>query len=100
MLFLYRPRETWMPFARPMSGTQQAAYNRQLQAKFESTRRAPGRAAAGLAQRPLGAAPASARASTGARDPVTALKELGALHQAGQLTDAEFEQAKAMVLGQ
>ena len=41
MLFLYRPRETWMPFARPMSGTQQAAYNRSLQTKFESTRRVP-----------------------------------------------------------
>ena len=39
MLFLYRPRETWMPFAGPRNRTDQAAYNRQLQQKFESTRR-------------------------------------------------------------
>ena len=82
MLFLYRPRETWMPFARPMSGTQQAAYNRQLQAKFASTRPCP----AALPEPPP-------------HDTLTALKELGALHESGQLTDAEFEQAKAKVLG-
>jgi hypothetical protein len=80
MLFLYRPRETWMPFARPMSRTEQAAYNRQLQAKFASTRRVPA------------ALPASPQ-----RDTVTALKD-GALHQSGQLTDAEFELAKAKIL--
>ena len=39
MLFLYRPRETWMPFASPRGRTQQAAYNRQLQGQFDSTRR-------------------------------------------------------------
>ena len=32
MLFLYRPRQTRMPFARPQSRTQQATYNRRLQA--------------------------------------------------------------------
>jgi len=41
MLFLYRPRETWMPFERPLHRTDQAAYNRSLQRKFESVRRAP-----------------------------------------------------------
>jgi len=81
MLFLYRPRETWMPFARPMSRTQQAAYNRQLQAKFASTRRVP----AALPQPPQ-------------QDALTALKELGEMHESGQLTDAEFEEAKAKVL--
>ena len=81
MLFLYRPRETCMPFARPMSRTKQAAYNRQLQAKFASTRRVPVT---------LPAPPQ--------RDTATALKELGALHQDGQLSDAEFELAKAKVL--
>jgi Short C-terminal domain len=81
VLFLYRPRETWMPFARPMSRTDQAAYNRQLQARFASTRRVPA------------ALPAPVP-----HDTVTALKELGALHQSGQLTDAEFAQAKAKVL--
>ena len=81
MLFLYRPRQTWMPFARPMSGDQQAVYNRQLQAKFDSTRRVP----ATVPEPPP-------------RDTLTALKELGALHTSGELTDAEFELAKAKVL--
>lgn len=81
MLFLYRPRETWMPFARPVSRTEQAAYNRQLQAKFASTRRVP----ATLPESPQ-------------RDTLTALRELGALHESGDLTDAEFDLAKAKVL--
>jgi Short C-terminal domain len=82
MLFLYRPRETWMPFGLPRGRTQQAAYNRQLQAKFSSTRRvAP-------------AAPATAE-----RDPIAALRELGELHQSGVLTDDEFATAKAKLLG-
>jgi hypothetical protein len=82
MLFLYRPRETWMPFGLPRGRTQQAAYNRQLQAKFQSTRRvAP-------------AAPAAAE-----RDPIAALRELGELHQSGVLTDDEFATAKAKLLG-
>jgi hypothetical protein len=80
MLFLYRPRETRMPFARPMAPSQQAAYNRQLQAQFESTRRV----------RPALPAPS--------RDTVADLQALGAMHQAGQLTDGEFETAKARVL--
>ena len=80
MLFLYRPRQTWMPFALPRSRTQQAAYNRQLQQNFESTRRvAP----------PVPAAE---------HDPLDDLKELGELHQSGVLTDAEFESAKAKLL--
>ena len=80
MLFLYRPRETWMPFARPMSQTQQAAYNRQLQASFASTRRVP------------------AALPTPHDDTVTSLTELAELRQSGQLTDAEFGLAKARVL--
>jgi Short C-terminal domain len=82
VLFLYRPRETWMPFALPRNTTQQAAYNRQLQAKFESTRRVPP------------AVPAA-----GPQVPIAKLKELGALHQAGDLTDEEFAIAKAKLLG-
>jgi hypothetical protein len=81
MLFLYRPRETWMPFARPFQSSQQAAYNRQLQAKFESTRRVP---------RPIPAPTAS--------DTVAGLKDLAALRQSGALSDAEFEAAKARLL--
>jgi hypothetical protein len=82
MLFLYRPRQTWMPFALPRSRTDQAAYNRQLQAKFEATRRAP----------PAVPAP-------GQRDPIAQLQQLGDLHRAGMLTDAEFEAAKTDLLG-
>jgi Short C-terminal domain len=80
MLFLYRPRETWMPFAAPRRRTQQSAYNRQLQQQFESTRRV---------------APALPAA---APTPVNELRELGELHRSGVLTDAEFETAKAKVL--
>ena len=80
MLFLYRPRQTWMPFALPRNRTQQAAYNRQLQDQFESTRRV---------------APTMPMA---AHDPVNDLKKLGELHQSGVLTDAEFESAKARLL--
>ena len=82
MLFLYRPRETWMPFARPLSRTDQAAYNRTLQTKFEASRRV--RPAAAIESRP---------------DPVKQLGELAQLHRVGALTDAEFAAAKAKVLG-
>ena len=80
MLFLYRPRQTWMPFGLPRNRTEQAAYNRQLQEKFESTRRVPP------------AVPAHER------DPLTELRRLGELHQSGVLTDAEFASAKAKLL--
>jgi Short C-terminal domain len=80
MLFLYRPRQTWMPFALPRNRTEQAAYNRQLQERFDSTRRvAP----------PL---------PTAGYDPASALKELGELHRSGILTDGEFSAAKARLL--
>ena len=81
MLFLYRPRETWMPYALPRNRTQQAEYNRRLQDQFASTRRvAP-------------AVPARAEP-----DPIADLKRLGELHQSGVLTDAEFAAAKEKVL--
>jgi hypothetical protein len=81
VLFLYRPRQTWMPFSLPRNRTDQAAYNRQLQQRFESTRRVPP------------AVPAAPR------DPVADLKQLGELHRAEVLTDAEFATAKAKLLG-
>ena len=81
MLFLYRPRQTWMPYALPRSRTQQAEYNRQLQDKFASTRRV-----------------APAVPATTERDSLADLKQLGQLHQSGVLTDAEFETAKAKLL--
>ena len=80
MLFLYRPRQTWMPFSLPRNRSEQAAYNRRLQDRFDSTRRvAP-------------AAPAAPR------DPVADLKQLGELHRTGVLTDQEFADAKAKLL--
>jgi len=81
VLFLYRPRETWMPFARPRRRTAQAAYNRTMQARFESSRRV-----------------APAVPSAEPVDVIGKLRELGALHQSGDLTDAEFEAAKAVLL--
>jgi hypothetical protein len=77
MLFLYRPQQTWMPFAAPRPRTQQDAYNRQLQEQFAATRRVP---------------PALPRA---AHDPANELSMLGELHRSGVLTDAEFESATA-----
>jgi hypothetical protein len=81
VLFLYRPRQTWMPFSLPRNRTEQAAYNRQLQDRFASTCRVP---------------PAVPSATTGL---VEALKELATLHQSGALTDAEFQAAKSKLLG-
>jgi hypothetical protein len=84
MLFLYRPRQTWMPYNVPhnMRAQQQRAYNVQMQERFDATRRvAP-------------AAPAAAE-----RDPIDALERLGEMREAGTLTDEEFAAAKAKVLG-
>jgi hypothetical protein len=87
MLFLYRPRQTWMPFAGPRGQTEQGRYNRHLQDEFEATRRVP----APQPGRPLAPPPS--------RDVTAALTQLAALHQAGQLSDDEFAHAKAEVLG-
>jgi hypothetical protein len=86
MLFLYRPRQTWMPFRRPQAPSQQAAYNRQLQDRFDATRRVP-------------PAPPSDEPAPPGGDALAALRELGALHASGALTDEEFALAKAKVLG-
>jgi hypothetical protein len=69
-----------MPYSLPRNRSQQAAYNRQMQDRFESTHRVP---------------PALPAAQ---RDPLDQLKELGELHRSGVLTDAEFETAKAKLL--
>jgi len=84
VLFLYRPRQTWlpMPLPRNMTVQQQRAYNLQMQDRFDATRRvAP-------------APPAAAE-----RDPLDALQRLGEMHASGTLTDEEFATAKAKVLG-
>jgi hypothetical protein len=84
MLFLLRPRQTWMPYALPVGRTQQEEYNRQLRNAYESTHRvAPYTPAAD--ERPH-------------RDPLARVEELAGLHDSGVLTDAEFAAAKARVL--
>ena len=87
MLFLYRPRQTWMPYRLPREPAQQNAYNRRMQESFSATRRVePPR-------------PTPGAAATSQRDPIEALKELAQLHTSGALTDAEFASAKAKILG-
>lgn len=80
MLFLYRPPQTWMPYSLPQNRSHQAAYNRELQARYQSTLRRPP------------APPAGADPTVGA------LSELASLHRSGSLSDDEFRAAKAKVL--
>jgi Short C-terminal domain len=88
MLFLYRPRQTWMPYRMPREPTQQAAYNRQLQASYAATRRVP--------PAPPGPQPDPAPPP---RDRIADLKDLADLHASGMLSDTEFTAAKAKLLG-
>jgi len=82
MLFLYRPRETYMPFARPMAPSNQAAYNRTLQAKFQASRRV---------------APAPPAKAIEQRDPALMLEQVERLHESGALTDEELALLKDKV---
>jgi hypothetical protein len=84
MLFLYRPRQTWVPYRLPRQQTEQAAYNRQLQERFDATRRVS-------SPTPAGAWPA--------QDLTTRLKDLAQLHADGALSDDEFAASKAKLLG-
>jgi Short C-terminal domain len=88
LLFLYRPRQTWMRYPLPREPTQQEAYNRQLQESFAATRRVA----------PAQPGPEAAASEAGA-DPVAALKDLAQLRSSGALTEAEFAAAKTKVLG-
>jgi hypothetical protein len=83
MLFLYRPRQTYMPYRVPRQPTQQGAYNRHMQESFAATRRVPPYV-------PESAPPP---------DPVADLKGLAELHASGVLNDEEFAAAKAKILG-
>ena len=82
MLFLLRPRQTYMPYALPRSREQQDVYNEQLQTAYASTRR-------------VAPQPAAAPQHT----LVERLAELAQLRDSGALTDAEFALAKEKVLG-
>jgi hypothetical protein len=83
VLFLLRPRQTWMPYALPRDRVQVEERNREWQGAYDATRRVP----------------RSTPAVEPARDPVADLKALADLHESGVLTDAEFAAAKAKVIG-
>lgn len=80
MLFLLRPRQTWMPYALARDRQQQAVHHEELDRAYASTRRLP---------------PASPSTSV---DVVSQLKELAALHDSGALSDDEFATSKARLL--
>jgi hypothetical protein len=82
VLFLLRPRQTWMPYAVPRSREQQALHNRQLHEAYLSTRRVA---------TPTPTPPARP-------DMLAQLKELAQLHEAGSLTATEFSTAKSKIL--
>ncbi len=93
MLFLYRPRQTYMPYRRPRQAMAQDRYRMQLQQQFSATHQVPPYA-------PVDAPPADAPpADAVPADPIARLKELAALHESGALSDDEFAAAKARVLG-
>ena len=83
MLFLLRPRQTWMPV--PRLSPEQEEYNRQYREAYRAT------------QVVTPSAPGAAQPAE--RDLVARLKDLGALHQSGDLSDEEFAAAKAKALG-
>ena len=83
MLFLYRPRQTWMPYRMPRKVSQQDEYNYRLQQQFQATRRVP----------PAAPAPATRPATDSTET------KLAELHAAGVLTDSEFAAAKARLRG-
>jgi hypothetical protein len=80
MLFLLRPRQTYMPYALPRDPRQLAERNQLHQQAYDSTRRLP---------------PPQPSA---APDVVTQLKDLAALHDAGKVSDEEFAALKAKLL--
>ncbi len=83
MLFLYRPKQTYMPFSAPRNMMRQDEYRWKMQESFEATRRVT---------------PPAPTASP--RDTVTKLKDAAALHEAGALSDDEFAAAKAKILAE
>jgi hypothetical protein len=72
-----------MPFRVPRNISQQRAYNREMQERFDQTRQH---------------VPAESQPSRMPDDPISALKDLAQLHDSGALTDDEFTAAKAKLL--
>jgi hypothetical protein len=85
MLFLLRPRQTYMPYALPRNRLEHEASYRELEQAYASTRGTPP------------PDPAAAAAAAGADLPAR-LRELGELHRSGALSDDEFVAAKAKLL--
>ncbi len=83
MLFLLRPRQTYMPYAPPRNQLEREAYHRELNQAYASTRRVPP---------PDPSAPAGT-------DLAASLRELAELNRSGALSDEEFAAAKAKLLG-
>ncbi len=83
MLFLLRPRQTFMPYPLPRTQPEQEAYRRELEQGYASTRRV---------------SPPAAPASE-APDLASSLTELAELNHSGALSDEEFAAAKAKLLG-
>jgi hypothetical protein len=88
MLFLLRPRQTYMPYALPRDAESTETRNEQLHKAYSSTRRVATPAPS----------PDPGPGADAPRDMVAALKDLGGLHESGALTDEEFAAAKAAVL--
>jgi hypothetical protein len=84
MLFLLRPRQTYMPYALPRDPKQMATRNRMSRDAYASTRQA---------------APYAPESAPSGTDVVALVKDLAEMHKGGSLTDAEFAAAKAKVLG-
>ena len=80
MLFLLRPRQTYLPYALPRDPQQLAERNQLHRQAYDSTRRLP------------------PPAPSAAPDLVAQLKDLAALHDAGKLSDDEFATLKAKLL--
>jgi hypothetical protein len=83
-----------MPYRVPRPPTEQAAYNREQQAKFSATRRV-----APSGSGPGGTPPGGDSGAASGADLTVRLKELAELHTSGALNDDEFTAAKAKVLG-
>lgn len=80
MLFLLRPRQTWMPYALPRDPKQQAVRNEQYEQAYAATRRLP---------------PSAPSPTT---DVIAQLHDLAALRDSGAVTDDEFATLKARIL--